>query len=201
MANSLADFFKDLWWNLVTSSWTRCFSRGSINKTLPTCIVRHFFELVDTVMSASLIGCFMWGQREKPAVTKLIKMAERVELGSIQTLNFLLEKAVKFPNQQHSIIEEIISILRITNFDAKGLKTTLEFYKCLYPIAVVPLKRNLFARRVLVEEDFTESALPSFLAKVLFEVVTKSATDCAEYCANVWVERYATSRLILARPS
>ena len=128
-------------------------------------------------------------------------MAERVELGSIQTLNFLLEKAVKFPNQQHSIIEEIISILRITNFDAKGLKTTLEFYKCLYPIAVVPLKRNLFARRVLVEEDFTESALPSFLAKVLFEVVTKSATDCAEYCANVWVERYATSRLILARPS
>ena len=106
----------------------------------------------------------------------------------------LLEKAVKFPSQQHSVIEKIISILRVTKLDAKGLKATLEFYKYLYPIAVVPFKRNLFARGVLSEEDITKSALPSFLAKVLFEVVTKSATDCAEYCANVWVERYAISR-------
>lgn len=123
-------------------------------------------------------------------------MAEHllVEFDSVQTLYFLLEKAVKFPNKQHCVIEEIILILRTTKFDTKGLTTTLEFYKCLYPTVVAPLERNLFACGVLSEEDITKSALPSFLAKVLFEVVTKSATDCAEYCANVWLERYAISR-------
>ena len=119
-------------------------------------------------------------------------MAEQiVEVDSVQALYFLIEKAVKFPNQQHCAIEEIIAILRATKFDAKFVKTGLEFYRCLFPIAVVPLERNLFARGVLSEEDITKPALPSFLAQVLFEVVTKSATDCAEYCGNVWVERYA----------
>ena len=120
-------------------------------------------------------------------------MAERLEFDAVQTLYFLLEKAVKFPNQQYCAIEEIIAILKATKFDAKGLKIALEFYKCLFPIAIVPLERNLFACGVWSEEDITTSALPSFLAQVLFEVVTKPATDCAEYCANVWVERYAIS--------
>ena len=117
-------------------------------------------------------------------------MAQHEKCDSVQTLYFLLEKAVKSPNQQHCTVEEIIAILGTTKFDAKGLKTVLEFYKCLFPIAIVPLERNLSARGVLSEEDITKPALPSFLAQVLFEVVTKSATDCAEYCANVWVERY-----------
>ena len=110
---------------------------------------------------------------------------------AIQTLYFLLEKAVKFPNQQHCAVKEIIAILRTTKFDANGLKTVLEFYKCLFPIAIVHLERNLFACGVLSEEDITKPALPLFLTQVFFEVVTKSAIDCAEYCANVWVERYA----------
>ena len=110
---------------------------------------------------------------------------------SVETIYFLLEKAVKFPNQRHCTIEEIVTILGATKFDAKGIKTALEFYKCRFPIAIVPLERNLLARGVLSEEDVTKPALPSFLAQILFEVVTKSATDCAEYCANVWVDRYA----------
>ena len=115
---------------------------------------------------------------------------------SVQTIYFLLEKAVKFPNQRHCTIEEIVTILGATKFDAKGIKTALEFYKCRFPIAIVPLERNLLARGVLSEEDVTKPALPSFLAQVLFEVVTKSATDCAEYCANVWVDGYAICHIM-----
>ena len=117
--------------------------------------------------------------------------AQHEKCDSVQILYFLLEKAVKFPNQQHCAVEEIIAILRTTKLDANGLKTALEFYKCLFPIAIVPLERNLFACGVLSEEDITKPALPLFLTQVFFEVVTKSAIDCAEYCANVWVERYA----------
>lgn len=116
------------------------------------------------------------------------------ELNSPKKLHFLLENAVKFPNQQQCVIAEIIRVLNTTDSDIKALKTTMEFYRYLYPNAVTPLERKLFACGVFGEENIIKPAVSSFLAKILFEVVTNSATECAEYCANVWLERYAVNR-------
>lgn len=52
---------------------------------------------------------------------------------AVQTIYFLLEKAVKFPNQQHCEIEEIIAILKATNFDAKGLKKSVGILQMSIP--------------------------------------------------------------------
>lgn len=117
-------------------------------------------------------------------------MAENhTELIEENTIHFLLESAVKFPNRQQCAFAEIIRILSAKEFDVKDLKTTLEFYRYLYPTAVMALERKISACGVLGEMNIMKPAISSFLAKILFEVVTNSAIECAEYCANVWVER------------
>lgn len=118
-------------------------------------------------------------------------MADDLEKESdeLKSIHFLLDSAIKCPNQQRLVIEEILRILKTTDFDVKYLKTTLEFYKCQYPSVVFHLERRLFAGGVFSEEDVANPSVSSFLSKILFEVVTTYSTECAEYCANGWLER------------
>ena len=106
-----------------------------------------------------------------------------------RSLYFLLDSVVKCPNHQQCAIGEILSILRTADFDVKCLKTSLEFYRSLYPTATSSLERKLFAGGVLSEDDITIPSIPPLLLEILFLVVTTSSTDCAEYCANIWLER------------
>lgn len=102
---------------------------------------------------------------------------------------FLLDSVVKCPNRQQCVIEKLLSVLRKANFDVKCLKTSLEFYRSLYPTATASVERKLFAGGVLSEDDISKPSISSFLTEILFQVVTTASTDCAEYCANVWLER------------
>lgn len=118
-------------------------------------------------------------------------MAEsRSELEYKESMNSLIETAVNFPNRQQFAIAEIIRILSTTKCDTKDLKITLQFYKYSNTIAVTSLEWRLVACGILTDEDIAASAVSPFLAKILFQVVTNSAIACAEYCANVWLERY-----------
>ena len=118
-------------------------------------------------------------------------MAEsRSELEYKESMNSLIETAVNFPNRQQFAIAEIIRILSTTKCDTKDLKITLQFYKYSNTIAVTSLEWRLVACGILTDEDIAASAVSPFLAKILFQVVTNSAIACAEYCTNVWLERY-----------
>ena len=108
---------------------------------------------------------------------------------SPKTIHVLLDTAVKCPQQHQSAIEELVRILKTTDFGVKCLNTTLAFHKSLCSVAVLSTERRLFASGVLSEEDITKPSVSSVLSKILFEVVTVSSTECAEYCANVWLER------------
>ncbi|XP_068703171.1 uncharacterized protein [Montipora foliosa] len=75
------------------------------------------------------------------------------------------------------------------DFDMRPFKITLEFYKCSYPITILPLERRLFASEILTEEDITKPCISSFMSDILFQAVTASSSEGAEYCTNVWLER------------
>lgn len=105
------------------------------------------------------------------------------------SVNILLEAAVKCPRDQENAIDEIVNIVRAEEVDLKHLKITLKFYRSLHPITILPVERRFFASGILTEEDITKPCISSFLTGILFEIVTASSSDCAEYCTNVWLER------------
>lgn len=108
---------------------------------------------------------------------------------SKKSVTILLDAAVKFPRDQENVIEEILNIIRAGEVDLKHLKIMLKFYRSLHPITTLHLERRLFASGILTEEDLTKPCISSFLTGILFEIVTASSNDCAEYCSNVWLER------------
>ena len=119
-------------------------------------------------------------------------MAQDVENESefdSRSFYFLLDSVVKCSNHQQCAIDELLSFLRTAHFDVKCFKTSLEFYRSLYPTSTAYLERKLFAGGVLSEDDISKPSISSFLTEILFQVVTNSSIDCAEYCANVWLER------------
>lgn len=113
---------------------------------------------------------------------------------SKKSVTILLDAAVKFLRDQENAIEEILNIIRAGEVDLKHLKIMLKFYISLHPpITTLHLERRLFASGILTEEDLTKPCISSFLTGILFEIVTASSNDCAEYCSDVWLERYAQS--------
>ena len=102
---------------------------------------------------------------------------------------FWVEFALKFPNKQRIATAEICRILDSRHLNTETLKVSLEFFNNLYPSAFIPLWREVFARGSVNEEQTTESHISPFLCKLLFETVTSTLVGCAEYCADVWLER------------
>lgn len=106
-----------------------------------------------------------------------------------QPLTLLLDTVVRRPNLQHFVISEIARVLGETKSDIKNLKRTLPFYKHLNTFAVRSLEWRLAACGILTEDDNAISAISILLDKILFQVVTNWAIECAGYCAYVWLER------------
>ena len=110
-------------------------------------------------------------------------MAEAVvEKRDFLSLHSLLDTALRCPNQHENVAKELLHV--------KRLRTTLAFHKPLRPAAVFILERRLLASGILHEGNMAKPCLSSVLSRILFGVVTASSTECADYCASVWIERY-----------
>lgn len=118
-------------------------------------------------------------------MSNVLEMAD--SLGEYElSIKVLLDAAVSRPNLQQFVISEIFGVIGKTKCDTK-----MPFYKHLNTVAVRSLEWRLAACGILTEEDTALSAISPFMDKILFQLVTSSAIECAEYCVHVWLERYA----------
>ena len=118
-------------------------------------------------------------------------MAEAVvEKSDFLSLHSLLDTTLKCPNQHENVAKEFLHVFKETDINLKCLRTTLAFHKPLRPAAVFILERRLLASGILHEGNMAKPCLSSVLSRILFGVVTASSTECADYCASVWIERY-----------
>ena len=132
-------------------------------------------------------------------------VVEKCDFLSLKLIHSLLDTALKCPNQHQNVVKELLHVLKETDITLKCLRTTLAFHKSLRPAAVFILERRLLASGILHEENMAKPCLSSLLSRILFGVVSASSTECADYCASVWIERYlephANGRNMLASNS
>jgi len=117
-------------------------------------------------------------------------VVEKCDFLSLKLIHSLLDTALKCPNQHQNVVKELLHVLKETDITLKCLRTTLAFHKSLRPAAVFILERRLLASGILHEENMAKPCLSSLLSRILFGVVSASSTECADYCASVWIERY-----------
>ena len=132
-------------------------------------------------------------------------VVEKCDFLSLKLIHSLLDTALKCPNQHQNVVKELLHVFKETNITLKCLRTTLAFHKSLRPTAVFILERRLLASGILHEKNMAKPCLSSLLFRILFGVVSASSTECADYCASVWIERYlephANGRNMLASNS
>ena len=117
-------------------------------------------------------------------------VVEKFGFLSLKLIHSLLDTALKCPNQHQNVVKELLHVFKETDITLKCLRTTLAFHKSLRPAAVFILERRLLASGILHEENMAKPFLSSLLSRILFGVVSASSTECADYCASVWIERY-----------
>ena len=117
-------------------------------------------------------------------------VVEKCDFLSLKFIHSWLDTALKCPSQHQNVVKELLHVFKETEINSKCLRTALAFHKSLRPAAVFILERKLLASGILHEGNMAKPCLSSLLSRILFEVVSASSTECADYCASVWMERY-----------
>lgn len=176
-----------------TTSWMNFSNRRS--KAFST--VRHFSNgwrrflgvadwLLDKICKSIIKAS---GKHVKQIVMAEV-VVEKCDFLALKLIHSLLDNALKCPNQHQNVVKELLHVLKETDITLKCLRTTLAFHKSLRPAAVFILERRLLASGILHEGNMAKPCLSSLLSRILFGLVSASSTECADYCASVWIERY-----------
>ena len=121
-------------------------------------------------------------------------LVEKCDFLSLKFIHSWLDTSLKCPSQHQNVVKELLHVFKETEINSKCLRTALAFHKSLRPAAVFILERKLLASGILHEGNMAKPCLSSLLSRILFEVVSASSTECADYCASVWMERYVEPR-------
>ena len=121
-------------------------------------------------------------------------VVEKCDFLSLKFIHSWLDTALKCPSQHQNVVKELLHVFKETEINSKCLRTALAFHKSLRPAPVFILERKLLASGILHEGNMAKPCLSSLLSRILFEVVSASSTECADYCASVWMERYVEPR-------
>ena len=121
-------------------------------------------------------------------------VVEKCDFLSLKFIHSWLDTALKCPSQHQNVVKELLHVFKETEINSKCLRTALAFHKSLRPAAVFILERKFLASGILHEGNMAKPCLSSLLSRILFEVVSASSTECADYCASVWMERYVEPR-------